>query len=77
MYGQAENSFIDEISRLMNEWIHDSPLKDIAFKAIMIMSGLLLQKPSRKSKSNDHLKSLENQMKIWYAVVIIYFLKKE
>ena len=76
MYGQAENSFIDEISRLMNEWIHESSLKDITFKAIMVMSGLLLQKPSRKSKSNDHLKSLENQMKLWYAGVIIELLKQ-
>ena len=76
MYGQAENSFIDEISRLMNEWIHESSLKDITFKAIMVMSGLLLQKPSRKSKSNDHLKSLKNQMKLWYAGVIIELLKQ-
>ena len=62
-YGQAGNSFIDEISRLMNKWIHESPLKDIAFKGIMVMLGLLLQKPSRKSKSKHHLKSLENRMK--------------
>ena len=62
--GQAGKSFIDKISRLMSKWIHESPLKDIAFKAIMVMLGLLLQKPSRKSKSKDHLKSLENRMKL-------------
>ena len=43
--GQAGKSFIDGISRLMDEWIHESPLKDIAFKAIMVMRDLLLQKP--------------------------------
>ena len=32
---QAAKSFIDEISRLMKEWIYELPLKDIAFKAIM------------------------------------------
>ena len=54
--GQAGKSFIDEIFIMMKEWIYESPLKDIAFKAIMVMPGLLLQKPSRKSKSKDHLK---------------------
>ena len=65
--GQAGKSFTDEMSQLMNEWIHESPLKDIVFKAIMVIPGLLLQKPSRKSKSKDHLKSLENRMKLWHA----------
>ena len=44
--GQAGKSFIDEMYRLMNEWIHESPLKDIGFKAIMVMPGLLLKKSS-------------------------------
>ena len=74
--GQEGKSFIDEISRLMNEWIHESPLKDIAFKAIMVMPGLLLQKPSRKSKSKDHLTSLENRMKPWHAGEIMELLKE-
>ena len=74
--GQAGKSFIDEMSRLMNEWIRESPLKDIAFKAIMVMPGLLLQKPSRKSKSKDHLTSLENRMKPWHAGEIMELLKE-
>ena len=69
---QAGKSFIDEMSRLMNE----SPLKDIAFKAIMVLPGLLQQKPSRKSKSKDHLKSLENRMKLWHAGEIMKLLKE-
>ena len=64
------------MSRLMNERIHESPLKDIAFKAIMVMSGLLLQKPSQKSKSKDHLTSLENRMKLWHAGEIMELLKE-
>ena len=35
--GQSGKCLIDEISRLMNEWIHKLPLKDIAFKAIIVM----------------------------------------
>ena len=31
-----------------------SSLKDIAFKTIMVLPSLLLQKPSKKSKAKDH-----------------------
>ena len=61
---------------MVNEWIRETPLKDIAFKAIMVMPGLLLQKPSRKSKSKDHLTSLENRMKPWHAGEIMELLKE-
>ena len=60
----------------MKEWIYELPLKDIAFKAIMAMPDFLLQKPSRKSKSKDQLKSLENRMKLWHAGKIIGLLKE-
>ena len=42
---QAGKNFIDELSRLMNEWIQELSLKDIAFKTSMVMPTLLLQKP--------------------------------
>ena len=64
------------MSRLMNEWICESPSKDIAFNAIMVMSGLLSQKPSEKSKLKDHLTSLENRMKLWNAGQIMELLKE-
>ena len=74
--GQAGKSLIDEIFRLTNEWIHESSLKDIAFKTIIVMAGLLLQKLSRKSKSKDHFKLLENRMKLWHAGENIELLKE-
>ena len=40
------------------------------------MPGLLLQKHLRKSKSKYHLKSLENQIKLWHAGEIIELLKE-
>ena len=60
----------------MNEKIHKLPLKDVKYKAIMVMPSLLLQKPSRKSKPKDHLKSLENRLKLWHAGKIIELLKE-
>ena len=40
------------------------------------MSSLLLQKLLRKWKSNDHLKPLENRMKLWQAGEIMELLKE-
>ena len=60
-----------------DEWIHESPLKDIAFKAIVVMPGLLLKKSSRKSKSEDHFKSLGNRMKLWHTGKIMGSLEEE
>ena len=62
--GRAGKQFIEEKIKLMNEWLHDSPLKDIALKATMIMPSLLLQKPPQKSKSREHLKTLERGMEL-------------
>ena len=61
----------------MNEWLHGSPLKDTAFKAILIMPRLLLQKPSQKSKSREHLKALEQCMDLWTSGEILDLLHEE
>ena len=68
--------FIGEVSGLMSEWLHDSPLKDIAFKAIMVMPSLLLQKPSQKSKSKDHLRALERRLELWESGEVMELLKE-
>ena len=60
--GKAGKQYIDETTKLMNEWLQESTLKDIAFKAIMIMPNLLLQKPSKNSKAKDHLNTLEKRL---------------
>ena len=65
--GRAGKRYVDETTRLMNEWLHDSPMKDIAFKSIMIIPNLLLQIPSTKTKSKDHLKALERRIELWIS----------
>ena len=74
--GKWEKKFIGEVSRFMSEWIHDSLLKDIAFKAIMVMPSLLLQKPSQKSKSKDHLRALERRLELWESGEVMELLKE-
>ena len=75
-YGKAGRKFIGEVSRLLSEWLHDSPLKDIAFKAIMEMPSLLLQKPSQKSKSKDHLRASERRLELWESGEVMELLKE-
>ena len=75
--GRAGKQFIEETTKLMNEWLYGSPLKDTAFKAILIMPRLLLQKPSQKSKSREHLKALERCMDLWTSGEILDLLHEE
>ena len=74
--GKAGKRYIDEVSRLMNAWVEDSPLKNIAFKAIMVMPSILLQKPSKNSKSKDHVKALERRLCLWNSGNILELLKE-
>ena len=60
--GAAAKKYITETTKLMNGWTNNSPLKDIAFKAIPIMPSLLLQKQSKTSKAKDRLKALERRI---------------
>ena len=60
----------------MSEWLQDSLLKDIVFKAIMVMPSLLLQKPSQKSKSKDHLRTLERELELWESGEPMELLKE-
>ena len=40
--GRSGKLYIEETTRLINSWTHKSPLQDVALKAIMVMSNLLL-----------------------------------
>ena len=41
-------------------------MKDVGFRTVMIMPSLLLQKPSKTSKSKDNLIALERRMEDWF-----------
>ena len=63
--GRAVRQFREEPTRLMNEWLNDSPKKDVKFNEIMIIPSLLLQKRSQKLQSREHLNALEQRMDLW------------
>ena len=62
--GASGKKFLNEITRLFDQWANDTPLKNIALKTIHVIPALLLQKPSRKSKARDHLIALERRLKL-------------
>ena len=61
----AGKKFIDEISRLLSLQTDNTPLKNIALKAIHVMPALFLQKLSKTSKAKYHLKALERRLSLW------------
>ena len=64
--GSCGKGYIEETTKLLNEWIHGSPLNVISFKAVMLIPNLLLQKPSKNSKSKDHQLALERRLELWH-----------
>ena len=75
--GRAGKDYIDEITRFLNVWIHDSAMNDITFKAIMVMPFDILQKPSRNSKAKDHSEALCRRMILWQSGDLLPLFKAE
>ena len=63
--GSAGKDYIKEMTRLIRSWSSKSELRDIAWKCVMTMPSLLLQKPSRVSKSKDHTEALKRRLVLW------------
>ena len=63
--GAAGKTFINGTTKMINFWTDNLPLKLIAFKPLHIMPALLLQKPSKTSKSKDHLAALARRLELW------------
>ena len=60
--GAAGKRYVEEVTRLLEQWIQDIPLKSIPPKAIHAMPALHLQKPSKFSKAKYHLQALERRI---------------
>ena len=64
-YGNAGKKFVTELSKLYRAFAEHTALESIALKATTVMSVLLLQKPSHKSKPKDHSACLERRLRSW------------
>ena len=56
---------VDEITRLVKDFNLKTPMERVAIPHVVIILPLLLQKPSRKSKSSDHTRNPKRRMKMW------------
>ena len=63
--GAAGKAFVSELARLFQAYADSSSLECIAMKATTVIQILLLQKPSRSSKSKDHVIHLQRRMELW------------
>ena len=62
----AGKKFISETTKWIEFWNQDGiELKDIALKVLMVMSALLLQKPTFKSTAKEHPQCLSRRLVQW------------
>ena len=65
--GHAGTEYIKEHTRLLRAYKDKTPLERVALGAIMVMPGLLLQKPHAKAGSKDFSKHLSRRLTLWKA----------
>ena len=61
----AGRSFISLLTNRLDHFNRGTEFRRIALKVFMVLLCLLLQKPSRRSKSKDHSKKLEERQQLW------------
>ena len=64
-FGSAGTSFVKEVARLFQAFADKSSLERVSMKAITLIQTLLLQKPSKKSKTKDHISHLKRRLDLW------------
>ena len=63
--GSSGKDYIKEITRMINERLIGSPIRECVMYALHVMPALLLQKPSKSSKSKDHVDALKRRLGKW------------
>ena len=63
--GKAGESFIEELTKVINQFNNDSAFESVSLMMVTLMFPLLLQKPSQNSKTKDHVRYLEKRMEMW------------
>lgn len=63
--GQAGKQYIEKTAKTINYFNMAENRESVAVTMSIIMPALLLQKPSRNSKTKDHVKFLEKRLEWW------------
>ena len=75
-YGKTGRAFIDQITKHIHDWNNGTELQHIALKAAFVLLAVGLQKPSKKSKANDHQECLGRRLVLWKAGEMTLFCKR-
>ena len=63
--GKHGKALISEVKDLINHYVTSTSLESVAMTALMVIFPLLLQKPTKKSKTKDHNRFLEKRLQWW------------
>ena len=63
--GKSGKQYIEEITRLINSWIHNSPLQDVAFKKRSWSCRICFSRSRPETKLKDHLEALNRRLNLW------------
>ena len=63
--GCLGKTFVQEMASLFQSYADASTREKVALKAAMVLPALVLQKPSKTSKSKDHIKCMERRHSLW------------
>ena len=64
-FGKPGKLFVKELARLYQAFAEDTALSSIALMACSVLQPLLLQKPHKNSKANDHSVHLLRRLELW------------
>ena len=64
-FGKAGKDFVEELSMLYSAYGSASALESVALMAAIVLTILLLQKPSRTSKTKEHIALLKRRLGLW------------
>jgi len=68
-FGKAGKDFVKELSMLYSAYGSASALESVALMAAIVLPILLLQKPSRTSKTKQHIALLERRLGLGLTVI--------
>ena len=65
--GAAGKAFIEEMTKVANNFTAGSAMESATMTLLMIMPSLLLQKASKRSKAKEHTEVLKRRLVLWQA----------
>ena len=63
--GKSGKDFLEEMTKLINSWTSRSSKEPVAMTMLLELPGLLLQKPSKRSKAADRSRVLQKRIDLW------------